>query len=174
MKICSKCSIEKEESEFYRNIKGSFRAAFKTCSKVHHAKYIASNGKDVRKAFDSNYYKSKKIREERQKIRELSHNRLKNIEYQRQYRRLYPEVSRFNRAKRRAAQLQRSPKWLTEEHIKQIDRYYFTAKWIQSILQVKIDVDHIMPLQGVNCSGLHVPWNLQLLTHEDNLKKGNK
>lgn len=77
-------------------------------------------------------------------------------------------------AKRRAAQLQRTPKWLTEDDHWIIDEAYSLAKLRSQMLGFPWHVDHIIPLQGKLVSGLHVPTNLQVIPGEENSEKSNK
>ena len=67
-------------------------------------------------------------------------------------------------AKRRAAKLQRTPAWADLKAIKQ---FYLNCP-------KGYEVDHIVPLQGVNVSGFHVLNNLQYLTKSENSSKGNR
>jgi hypothetical protein len=85
----------------------------------------------------------------------------------------HPEQKNADTAKRRAAKLQRTPLWLTQTHHKQIDRFYREAAEVSKLVGEFYHVDHIVPLQGKTVSGLHVPWNLQILPAKENLSKGN-
>lgn len=76
--------------------------------------------------------------------------------------------------KRQANKLNATPNWLTSEQLKEIERYYEIAKVLSLLMSVSLEVDHIIPLQGKNVRGLHVPWNLQILPASENRKKGNR
>ena len=77
-------------------------------------------------------------------------------------------------AKRRAAKLNRTPGWLTEEDLKKIQEFYNVAQKKKEETGEEWHVDHIIPLQGKNISGLHVPNNLQILRAKENLSKHNR
>lgn len=77
-------------------------------------------------------------------------------------------------AKRRAAQRQRTPKWLTREDFRAMRLFYELAKGLTLATGVPHHVDHILPLHGEFVSGLHVPSNLQILTAFENMQKNNK
>ena len=81
-------------------------------------------------------------------------------------------TAKYNR--RRAAKLNRMLKW-GKLHLKpEIDIWYKRAQLATIFMEELYEVDHIEPLQGKNVSGLHVPWNLTLLTKKENASKGNR
>ena len=75
--------------------------------------------------------------------------------------------------KRKAAQLQRTPKWLTESDLRMIEAKYSLAAMLTRETGVIHHVDHIIPLQGKKVSGLHVFSNLRVIPGTDNVKKSN-
>jgi 5-methylcytosine-specific restriction endonuclease McrA len=87
-----------------------------------------------------------------------------------------PETKAMMGAKARAYHIrkdQRMPLWLTEDHVDQINSIYKLASIYSNCLGRQLHVDHIVPLYGERVSGLHVPWNLQVIPSEENLSKGN-
>ena len=77
-------------------------------------------------------------------------------------------------AKRHAAKMQRTPPWLSKQQLNKIKDFYVMAAELETVFPWKQCVDHIVPLQGKTVSGLHVPWNLQILPAKENISKGNR
>ena len=145
MKQCYKCKIKKTYFEFYKD---------------PHQK----DGYQNRcKLCDSEYKKS--IYPKKREIRLLS--------FKKNY---VSNKSAYNvrQAKRRATKIQRTPKWIKDVFVDEIKIIYKRAQTIKAFTGEVWHVDHIIPLQGKLVSGLHVPWNLQLLPAEENLSKGNR
>lgn len=63
------------------------------------------------------------------------------------------------------------PPWLTDEQKEAIQWFYAEARRLTKETGVPHNVDHIAPLNGALSCGLHVPWNLQVLTKSENLRK---
>jgi hypothetical protein len=78
------------------------------------------------------------------------------------------------KARYRIIKLNRMLKW-GKEHLKpEINNWYRRAKLATIFMGEAYEVDHIEPLQGEDVCGLHVPWNLTLLTKPENASKGNR
>lgn len=68
----------------------------------------------------------------------------------------------------------RTPPWLSKQQKEEIKNIYWLARDLWAVTGEEYHVDHIVPLQGKTVCGLHVPWNLQILPKDLNLRKGNK
>lgn len=66
---------------------------------------------------------------------------------------------------------QARPEWCADDpRFKEI---YDEAVRLRS-LGFKVHVDHIVPICSELVCGLHVPWNLQIISEVENLRKSNK
>lgn len=122
------------------------------------------SNKCVKTAYRNNHpekdYDSKRKYAENNKekrVEQTERYRKKNPGYYTQYASLYSR-------KKQQAQI----KSLTEVDLVFLKEYYNQAH------NLGLEVDHIIPLTHEKVSGLHVPWNLQMLTRSQNAAKSNK
>ena len=67
-----------------------------------------------------------------------------------------------------------TPKWLSRKQRSEIRQIYQIAITMTQTTGEQYVVDHIVPLRSEAVCGLHVPWNLRVITQDENLKKSNK
>lgn len=67
-----------------------------------------------------------------------------------------------------------TPPWLTRKQKGEIRQLYEMAITMTKTTGEQYVVDHIIPLRSPDVCGLHVPWNLRVITQEENLRKSNK
>lgn len=149
-KVCRDCAIEKPISQYYKQKGGKHgvRTVCKPCSNQILYRYRKANPEKI------NAYNRKYWHKYPEKCRQWCLSWARNN----------PRKSNAKVSKRFAAKLQRIPKWANLEDIKQ---FYINCP-------AGYEVDHIIPLQGKNISGLHVLNNLQYLTVHENRSKGNR
>lgn len=104
----------------------------------------------------------------------VHNNKEKRREIMRRYRSRNKDKTNAHAAERRASERLASPKWLTAYDIEESNSFYLAAQELRPLAGCLLEVDHIIPLKGKDVCGLHVPWNLQLLTAQENQSKGNR
>lgn len=190
MKTCSKCQEEKSLDKFSKAKRGLFGVSSicKHCISLKDKERWINNINGRRDKNKDKYKKDpkkhietvmKSARKHREKTRERA--RLyydKNKDHINSLRRSNnsknPAPKRCQRIKREASKINATPKWLTEEQIKEILSIYEEATQLELLDAVPRQVDHIIPLRHKDVCGLHVPWNLQVLTASDNCRKSNR
>ena len=128
-----------------------------------------------------------KVSEIQRKFREKNPERAKEIKWK--WRKENPEKqaaarkawSEANPARIRQKAMERlmkkrqaMPSWLSQSHLDEMTAIYKQAAELTEQTGIKYHVDHIVPLQGKTVSGLHVPWNLQILEAAENIRKSNR
>lgn len=74
----------------------------------------------------------------------------------------------------RAAKNYRTPAWVSDDEKWMIEEAYSLASLRSKLTGIDWHVDHVIPLKGKFVSGLHTPYNLQVIPALLNLRKGNR
>lgn len=152
-KVCSKCKTAKSLSSYSKRSDRPIgvQSRCKECFKQYRVDRLALNPLFI------------DIERERGRQQSAKHkDRVRS--YAKAYQQANLEYFRYVTRTRDANKLKATPTWVNKTDLKQV--YASCPKEKQ--------VDHIVPLKNPSVCGLHVPWNLQYLTKEENLKKGNK
>jgi hypothetical protein len=165
-KRCACCAIEKPALQFTKDAQKSdglssyCQACLRTKQKERYLQKHGRTNKDRQSLSVTNYAAYKKTWSEE--------NQERVCQYYKKYRETHTDAVRARNMGRYASKRQRSPAWLTKAHVAEIEGMYLFCQ-----LFFGFQVDHIVPLLGKEVSGLHVPWNLQVLPAKQNRVKSN-
>lgn len=194
MKFCNKCKNSKEFNKFSKNRsnKDGLQDYCKKCTAVYSKEWVKNNPEKHLKAV----LKWQKENPEKRKINQDKANKKRRLlnpekcrlqnrisrEKHRDKRNLQTSIwqknnlekgrirrNRYNERKRTA-----TPKWVTKEQKYMFVKAKMLAQKLTLETGIKYETDHIIPISGELISGLHVPWNIQVITSTYNKKKYNK
>jgi hypothetical protein len=178
---CRKCLVEKPIGDYqFHRVSGKHYQTCRRCRQLQSYEWNKNN-RDKKNAADKKWRDAnpeklwwKRNPEEHRARTAIATAKwwVKNPEYSHQH--YLKNKTQFvaARARRRAKQANATPIWLTPIHKAQIQEMYDVAAARETQTGVKYHVDHIIPITGKKVSGMHVPWNLQVITATENLSKG--
>ena len=142
------------------------------CSKVTQKKSLTKKLASNPNWYKENYAKhSEAIKEKSAKYRKNNPEAVRRS-YLKSIQKRKPQKAAAEMA-RQAAKKNATPKWLTKEDWLRIEAVYVAAHKTTILAGFKCHVDHIVPIKGKDVCGLHVPWNLRVVSQSYNSKKKN-
>lgn len=192
MKRCVLCHVEKPSGEFYKRADSpdGYRNDCKDCRKKASSQNYyrdVEKQKEQRRAYYRRFVEEnpdfhvKKywadVEQSRQQNREYyQQNRKKRIQKSVEYARKNAARANATKKKYKLSKEKACPAWVSfsRELCDQITYFYEEARRKTKATGIVHHVDHIVPIQGKTICGLHVPWNLQVLTAAENCSKQNR
>lgn len=171
-KVCPVCGTDKHRSEYYKKL-DTISHKCKQCSNAdarqRAPEYFGKYAEYQNEWKRAKYQESLEYRESISTRRKAWYiTRKDDINAKRRDRWLNDPLCPAKKHHRRKDVKDRTPKWVDHNEI----------LMIYSKCPKGFHVDHIVPLRGIidgrQVTGLHVPWNLQYLTPEENHKKKNR
>lgn len=95
-------------------------------------------------------------------------------QYKKKYKEANPDLYKALTSVRKRRHRNATPKWISTSQKLAMRQLYLQAMELTNLTGERYVVDHIIPLISDEVCGLHVPWNLRVITQEENLRKSNK
>lgn len=168
MKTCKNCLLIKAESEFHVRRASPDGLAYKCrdCVNAYTKDWQAKNPGAFQAWATQNVDKRASYMQEWHKDN-LEHR----SESYREWRLNNRSVVAARNAARKIAKSGATPEWADA---KAINTIYAEAARLTAETGIRHEVDHVVPLKGANVCGLHVEYNLQVLTRTENARKKNR
>nr|WP_289108776.1 hypothetical protein [uncultured Halomonas sp.] len=160
----------REKTNFVRR---ELYSIFPEAHRERSRQYRAKNPEKVKQQRKKSYIKNKQKRREESRFFTSNNRSLVNEKRREKYPRNKPKISAIWH-KRRAAKLERTLKNYGELDQFCLEEAYQQCKDMEQAFGIPWDIDHMIPLQACEASGLHSYTNIQVIPRSLNASKCNR